>query len=167
MSAIAKPLTTLALAALALFGLQQSAAAQWMAGRGNDASGLVYLAVINDAETGERIELNCTPAGQTFLAVSWNATAQPPGTERLSLRFLIDGSHRFAAAARFRTLDRGRGAAELDTPDTIRPLTEALAVSSGSLEVEIASAGIVIMRSEFDMAEAPQNIGLYRSYCHL
>jgi len=145
----------------------EPAAAAWIAGRGQDVSGVTYLAVVNDAATGERIELNCTPDGQAFLAMTWDAARNPPDADRLTLKFLVGGSHRFAAAAHFRPLDKGWGAAELDAADIIDPLTEVLAVTAGSFEVEITGRGHTLLRSVFDMDRAPESMGLYRRYCRL
>jgi hypothetical protein len=56
----------------------------------------------------------------------------------LTLRFLVDGSHSFAGSGRFRALDGGWGAAELDKSDILGPLIEAL--STGQREFEVSSS---------------------------
>lgn len=154
-------------AVIAMLAFTLPASAAWRAGRGSDATGMAYLAVVNDSQTGERIELNCTPSGQAFLAVSWNASQQPANTDGLTIRFSVDGSHRFAAAARFRTLDRGWGAAELQSADLIAPLTAAMAIASRDLEIQVMEAGRAVIQSIFDMDKASESVGFYRSYCRL
>ena len=126
----------------------------WMAGRGSDASGTAYLAVVNDSASGERIEFNCTPSGQAFLALTWNAAAAPPGEGALTLRFLVGGSHLFAASARLRLLDTGWAAAELNTPDIIAPLTEVLSISRGNFEVSVVGGGHALVEAAFDLDAA-------------
>ena len=81
--------------------------AAWMLGRGSDSAGVSYLAVINDAPGGERIELNCTPDGQAFLALTWDATDAGAAEEgALTLRFFVGNTHRFAAPAHYRPLEK-------------------------------------------------------------
>jgi hypothetical protein len=129
---------------------------------------MAYLAVINDSSTGERIERNCTPSGQAFLALSWDAAARGEmGQGALTLRFRVDGSRRFAAPGRFRALDKGWSAAELDTPDVLGPLTEALSLGRSSFEVAVVQHGAILTRSVFDMGAAVEAIGYYRSYCRM
>jgi hypothetical protein len=157
---------TAALMAFAVLGAPAEAA--WISGKGMDISGVAYLAVVNASDTGERIEINCTPAGQAFLALSWNASATGgPGQGALTLRFLVDGSHSFAGPARYRALDKGWGAAELENPDALGPLTEALSVGQRDFEVAVIHRGATIAYALFDMAAAAETIGRYRSYCRL
>ena len=154
--------------AVLVFAVIPQAEASWMSGRAADASGTAYLAVLNDNDTGERIELNCTPNGQAFLALTWRAArAGEPGQGGLTLRFVVDGSRRFAAPARFRQLDKGWAAAELDTSDILGPLTEALSLGRSNFEIAVVQHGTTLATSLFDMDKAPENIGLYRSYCRM
>ncbi len=140
----------------------------WVSGQASDNTDLSYRAVVNDSGGGERIELNCIPSGQAFRALSWNAAVkQVPVDEALILRFVVDGSQSFAAPARFGSLDRGWGAAELDTPEILGPLSEALVTGSDSLAVEAVQRGAVLTRALFDMDAASGNIVRYRNYCRL
>lgn len=154
------------LAVLGALVLPGSSAAVWKAGRGADASGLAYLAVVNATATGERVEVNCTPAGQAFFALSWGAAGEA-GEGALTLRFLVDHSYRFVAPARYRPLDRGWAAAELDTPDILGPLTEALSVGGSAFEVEARAGDRSLVQAVFDMAAAPENFARFRAYCHM
>ncbi len=142
--------------------------AAWMSGRGNDDAGVTYLAVINDAPGGERIELNCTPDGQAFLALTWDA-ADSDAVEQgaLTLRFFVGDTHRFAAPARYRALDAGWAVAELNAPDILGPLTEAMLVSASNFSVEVVQYGAVLNHARFDMDAAAANITRYRSYCRM
>lgn len=167
MSFIRATIRNLVLAAITLAALAQPALAAWVAGRGSDVSGTVYLAVVNDAESGERIEFNCTPEGQAFLALTWPTGDAPAVGEKLSLRFLVGTSHRFAASARLRPLERGWAAAELIAPDIIAPLAEVMAVSRGALEVEAVTQGGTIAQAVFDLEGAPESLNFYRSYCRM
>lgn len=148
------------------FGTQ--AQADWISGRGSDSAGVSYLAVINDSETGERIELNCTPSGEAFLALSWSMDGiGAPAEGPLTLRFLVDGSRRFAAPARFRALDKGWAAAELDRPEILGLLTEALVLGQRDFMVDVVQHGVTVAHAVFDMTAASESIGRYRSYCRL
>jgi hypothetical protein len=155
-------------ALLPLVIMGTSAEAAWISGRGSDGSGVNYLAVVNDSDTGERVEINCTPAGQAFLALFWNASATADSElGALTLRFLVDGSHSFAGPARYRALDKGWSAAELENPDVLGPLTEALSVGQSNFEVDVVRHGATIAHASFDMTAALETIGRYRSYCRL
>ena len=153
-------------AALAFSAVPVATDAAWIAGRGADASGIAYLAVINDSATGERIELNCTPSGQAFLALTWHDTAAP-GQGVLTLRFAVGGSHRFAASARLRTLEGGWAAAELDAPEIIAPLTEALSIARGTFQVVVIGNGVSLVDTVFDLDAAADVMSRYRSYCRM
>ena len=159
-------LCRLVLAALAFAALPLTAHAAWIAGRGADASGMAYLAVINDSVSGERIELNCTPSGQAFLALTWHGLGMP-GQGALTLRFAVGGSHRFAASARLRPLESGWTAAELNAPDIIAPLTEALSVASGTFQVAVIGNGVPLVDTMFDLDAAAEVMARYRAYCRM
>ena len=165
-AALRAVLPTFLVGAVLAFALMPAQGA-WVAGRGGDASGRTYLAVVNDSASGERIEFNCTPAGQAFLALTWNAEAAPPGEGALTLRFLVGGSHRFAAAARLRVLESGWAAAELNAPDIIAPLTEVLAIARGGFEVVVVGGGHALVEAEFDLEAAATAMARYRAYCHM
>ncbi len=142
--------------------------AAWVSGRGNDSAGVTYLAVVNDAASGERIEFNCTQDGQAFLALTWNA-ADAGAAEQgaLTLRFFVGDTHRFAAAAHYRPLEKGWAAAELNAPDILAPMTEAMLTSGGDFTVEVVQHGTVLNHARFDMDAATDNITRYRAYCRM
>lgn len=167
MSGLVPHFCRLVLAALAFAVLPLTAHAAWIAGRGADASGMTYLAVINDSISGERIELNCTPSGQVFLALTWHPVATPPGQGALTLRFAVGGSHRFAASARLRPLESGWAAAEVIAPEVIAPLTEALSIASGTFQVTVISNKISLVDTEFDLDAAAEVMARYRAYCRM
>ena len=140
--------------------------ALWRAGRAADASGAAYLAVVNDADDGSRFEFNCTPSGQAFVAVTVRPDAPADGAGAYALRFLVDGSHRFVARARVRTLGNGWDALELDETEIIAPLTQILAISQGRVDVDVTNGGAALTTVSFDMGGARDAFSLYRTYCH-
>lgn len=139
--------------------------AAWMSGRGSDSAGVSYLTVVNDAPGGERIELNCTPDGQAFLALTWDAETAEQGP--LTIRFSVGDTHRFAAPAHYRGIVEGLATAELNAPDILGPLTEAMLANSSNFTVEVVQHGSVLKQAGFDMDAAAESIARYRTYCRM
>ncbi len=158
-----KLVVALVLSALFLSGT--AVRAEWSLGRGSDSSGTSYLAIVNDSADGTRLELDCAPSGQAFLALIWRSDVDSVTEVPWSLRFVIDGSHRFAAQARLRIPERGLSALELVSSDIIAPLTEILVLSGGELEVDAVQQGTSIVHAVFHGDGAGESIARYRSYC--